>query len=258
MSVALVQKFNGTAPNPGAETVSAVATSNVTAGNILVAIWSMGEITTGGPSATISDTQGNIWNQILTQVSIDTSLIIIVYYAVAKASGANTITVDVGAGNTAVMQLQMAEFSGVPTPYFDAKASRFNVAHASFSTGTVTTTANGDLLIACVILPADQINDWSVDNGFTLQLPVLNVDIGSGLSQSFAWATLLSAGAAGPYSTDWTTAQIVNSTEEIAGVVAFLGPQVTGTTLLDPPSPRRLPRTVGHATKTEGKHLFLR
>jgi hypothetical protein len=120
--------------------------SNVTAGDLLVYFHYPNN---NSSTISIADTIGNSWTQAgstaTTGINVFTA-----WYAISIASGANTVTGTFSA-NDAFGNIVIAEYSGVShTSPFDAYAGNFYAAGSTnpISSGNLTTTAAGDLLVA--------------------------------------------------------------------------------------------------------------
>jgi len=94
-------------------TVSTCAfTSNVTAGNLLVA--TIGYASTSA-TATASDTQGNTYSTAVGPTdNTGITYRLYTFYAVAKSSGVNTVSITISAGST-FRRMLIHEYSGVNT-----------------------------------------------------------------------------------------------------------------------------------------------
>src|SRR6266850_4541939 len=90
--------------------VSLAYNSNVTLGNLLIVVAGSRD-TGGGVTFAVSDSQGNTYSSL---TIVDANPILggraQLFYAVAKATGANTVTLTTG---SALPQLLIHEFSGV-------------------------------------------------------------------------------------------------------------------------------------------------
>ena len=149
----------------GATTSSSLTfASNNTAGNWLAVAIRAGRT---GQVFTVTDTRGNIYRR---AVQFDETLDTVtlgLYYAENIASGPNTVTVtDTQTGGT--MRFAIFEYSGVATSNsLDGVAVIAEGVAASASSGPVTTTANGDLILG-VMSTANEAT-YSAGSGFTIQ-----------------------------------------------------------------------------------------
>lgn len=240
MAITRVQKATGSVPGGVAAQKLAVAFgADVTLGDLLVCVWSQGN-TGSNNLASFSDTQGNVWTIVVSAPSIDTTLDIQIAYAIAKASGACTVTADCGGGFTSIMQMAIAEYSGAGI--FDKQNGHFSGAGSPFQPGNITITAAHEVIVTGACVNLDSINDWAIDSGFTVQ-DILNVNNGIAPPnnfQSFVWGDQI-VSAIGSFDPNFTTAQIVNSNEEVAAIASFKPGLPTGVTALNPLLPRKLP-----------------
>jgi len=258
MSVTLVQ----TKTAHGNLVASVSVTPTVVAGDLLIAICANGFSGPGLGTPAITDSAGNVWTQSINSASFGDNTDILLYWAIANASGPTTVTLT-AVNNAGNIGLIFAEYSGIINPPLDQ-------AHSGFggpNTGNITTTANGDLIIAVSIdggnngtVPGSGSPAWGVSAGFTIQATV--TDLGGGGSEpvSAVYADQIQplAGLINAVFVD-TTGNSINS--GIAGFFAVLGPPPgVGSKLLTPPAPfpRRLPWPTGKPRLTEGKHFFMR
>jgi hypothetical protein len=138
---------------------SAVFGSNVTLGNLLVCMVDGGA---AGGSGTIADTQGNTWTQIFLENSASTN-VLQAWYAIAKSTGANTVTVSSLAN--ALNAVLAAEYSGVST--LDQVAHTHGTTGSTFSSPSVTTTHANEILIGIYGDSGGQAGSPAAPTGFT-------------------------------------------------------------------------------------------
>lgn len=164
MAISLVQK-NSNAVN-GAPTVSVAYGSNVTSGNLLVAIVS-NDSNDQSPS-TVSDTRGNTWTLAQSHLAIDGFAGTSLYYATANATGPNTVTWSVGGGAAADLMIFVMEYSGIPSPTLDQTSI------GGASPGSITTTNANEVIIAATLdnggSSVAPIGGWAATNSFTVEL----------------------------------------------------------------------------------------
>jgi len=116
------------------------------------------------PSATfssISDSQGNTFTEVGTQLTTPGGAHMRVYYARSVMGGPETVTITLSAN--AGMEVYLAEYAGLdPTNPIDAQAGASGNAGA-VSSGSVTTTVAGDVIYGYCLA------DWkcTVGSGFT-------------------------------------------------------------------------------------------
>lgn len=144
MSFSLVQHASGSTGASAFPSEAVAFGSNNTAGNFLVCC---ARLPSGsGKTFTISDTQGNVWNQFPSFASNGTDFNTM-WYAMNCKAGANTVTVAVSTG-TNFFRMIVAEFSGVATySAFLTSQSNFITAERWATPNFVTTQAN-ELIIA--------------------------------------------------------------------------------------------------------------
>jgi hypothetical protein len=149
----------------GATTSSTLAfASTNTAGN-----WLAVAIRAGRPGQvfTVTDTRGNTYRRALQYDETLDAVTLGLYYAENIASGPNTVTVtDTLTGGT--LRFAIFEYSGVATSNsLDGTVVISEGLSGSVSSGSVTTTANGDLILG-VMSTADEAT-YTAGSGFTLQ-----------------------------------------------------------------------------------------
>lgn len=155
----------------GAGNVSLTYNSNVTQGNLLIAAASY-QASLGTP--TISDTQSNIWTEVGQVQSFlsGTGLNLILFYALAGATGSNQVTLNVsGVSGVSNVWLAVAEFSGANSlaifsgsslgyglnpPYIGPQSSIIQAVNPPL------TTPQGALLIAAATTNLGTAT-WSID-----------------------------------------------------------------------------------------------
>jgi len=210
--VALIQ-IKGNSTTSGT-TVPLAFTSNVTAGNLLIAVTGSGLLGSGGLQS-VADTQGNVWTQGPGSSSIDSTTNVTVWWAIAKSSGPDTITLScVGAGT---LDLIIAEYSVVAVIQPDQSNATINGGSSSttFPTGSITTTQAAELILAIGL--ANTLGLLSTDGGFTPELQVNNN--GDGFNKEAMVLADQTVAAIGTYQSNVSTAG--NSTEMVAGIISF-------------------------------------
>ncbi len=130
--------------------------SNVTVGDLLIVVSACQNAT---PSS-IADTQGNSWASLKTGNSSATNCTL--FWTVATATGANTVTVTYSSSAAVYTTLEIGEFSGVPVPA-SSTANNSGTGTAG-SAGPITLTATG-LVIA---FGANASGSVTPGSGFTL------------------------------------------------------------------------------------------
>ena len=188
--------------------------SNVTSGHLLIAVCGTGGLGANG-LASVADTQGNIWTIVATQQSIDAPLSVAIAFAVAGATGANTVTATFNAPAGA-MDLIISEYSGATGWAFDKKNTVFaGVPPDTVNTGSITTTSANEVLIVGSTLPADQTPGWNVSAGFTIQKQVNNT-----APESMAYADQI-VSAIGTFSATIGGTGVLGSSEIVAAIASF-------------------------------------
>jgi hypothetical protein len=157
-------------------TNAAAYSSNVSAGDLLVVFtdWN-------GAAAlftSIADTQANTWTQVgpfVTSTSVGT-FTLGCFYAIAKSSGANTVTLTI---TSAVLSgLILLEYSGNSGSPFDTSTSTINGFNGTINL-SLTPVAAGELLILCSGNNSPGQN-YTVGSGFTARTNQSNVLLGAG------------------------------------------------------------------------------
>jgi hypothetical protein len=149
----------------GTTTSSSLAfASNNAAGNWLAVAIRAGRT---GQVFTVTDTRGNTYRRAVQFDETLDSVTLGLYYAENIASGPNTVTVsDTQGGGT--LRFAIVEYSGVATSNsLDGTTAIAEGVAASASSGTVTTTANGDLILG-VMSTSDEAT-YTAGSGFTVQ-----------------------------------------------------------------------------------------
>ena len=148
----------------GTTTSSSLAfTANNTAGNWIAVVIRAGRV---GQVFTVTDTRGNTYRRAIQyNESIDATTLGL-FYAESIAGGANTISVsDSISGGT--LRFAILEYSGVATANsLDVTATAQGTSNAP-GTGTVTTTASGDLVIG--VLSTAEPRTFTAGSGYVIQ-----------------------------------------------------------------------------------------
>lgn len=129
-----VQTDTGTLGGPGAPTYTKTFTSNVVAGNILVAAISMTVAV-----STLTDSQGNVWTHQRTQAG--TARNVAFYTAFAGSSGACTVTLVVTSGSATFKVFEWTPDGATAVTLDTSNGSNSN-AVASHAAGSVTPSVN--------------------------------------------------------------------------------------------------------------------
>ena len=149
----------------GTTTSSSLAfVSNNTAGNFLAVAIRAGRT---GQNFTVTDTRGNIYRRALQLDETLDTVTLGLYYAENIASGPNTVTVsDTLTGGT--LRFSIFEYAGVATSNsLDGAAVTAEGVASSASSGAVTTTANGDLILG--VMSTAEAATFTAGSGFTIQ-----------------------------------------------------------------------------------------
>ena len=190
--------------------------SNVVSGDLLIAVCGTGSLGANNLSS-VTDSQGNLWTVVASRASIDSPLSVSIAWAVAGATGANTVTATFFAP-AGSMDLIIAEYMGATGWAFDKKNTNFaGVPPDTTSTGSITTTVANEVLIVGSSLPADQTPGWNVSAGFTIQAQVNNTS-----PESMAYADQI-VSATGTYSATIGGTGALASTEIVAAIASFSG-----------------------------------
>jgi hypothetical protein len=171
----------------GGTSLVAVFSSNSTVGDLIVlfVLYQNSSATI----ASIADTQGNLYSQISGPTD-DTSYTggtvrSYVYYAVAKASSANSITVTLSTTITGFFEIDSLVYRNVNT--YDASSITAGTS-ASPSSGSITTTGQADLLIGYIITanPTPTLGTGSTFVGTTSGSVATFLDVQTSSSGSYA------------------------------------------------------------------------
>jgi len=133
-----------------ATTITQAFSSANTASNLIAVVTSWG---TGTASPTVTDTAGNSYTLATTAYSSTGDQSLAIYYAKNIKSGANSVTVNFG-GSHAWRRILVLEYSGLdpanPVDVSNLNRSSTTGGTDSGTSGTITTTANGDLILGAV------------------------------------------------------------------------------------------------------------
>jgi hypothetical protein len=120
--------------------------SNVTLNDLLIVIARCGSIV----STTVTDTQGNTWHN-LTYQSISAFGSLQISWAIANATGANTVTVTPDASST--IRMAILEYSGNPTSSpVDAENNTQTGTSTAAAATSITPAAANELVIGAVVV----------------------------------------------------------------------------------------------------------
>lgn len=218
----------GGTKNTAASGTSIAVTRSVTAGNLLIA-WGGGS-GGGGDTPTISDTV-NSWTQITTSPLNDgvANNTLAWWWAIAATTASITVTISNFTSGGVGLGAFVEEWSGQASSPADGGNKKTNTAGTTATdgetTGSVTTTSNGDLVIS-VIYNNNNIRtvDWqTAGTGFTEQATNNDPGGASNITWSVETQIQTSAGAINP---SWTAA----STDTYIGMTAaFKVPAAAGT-----------------------------
>jgi hypothetical protein len=151
-SVAHVQSASLT-NDTGTTTLVQVFTNNVASGNLIVAAASWDSTSTTTMSCT--DSRGNTYSNVNVWNDTTNTQTLGICYAIGGSSGADTVTVTLGAG-ASFRRMVISEYSGVAaTSPVDVSASAPAAAATTTTdattSGAVTTTLDGDLIYGAVM-----------------------------------------------------------------------------------------------------------
>jgi hypothetical protein len=168
MAWSLVQSRQQT--GGGTTSTARAFASNVVAGNILIAAISAGGLVGSVPVSSVTDSQGNTWNQVGTATQAPAGDYIQIFYAIAGSSAANTVTANFP-GSSQGDTLTIFEFSGNGTTL----ASLLNTSSSNSGTsnapaaGAVTPSADGCLFFAAEVDSANDAVTITAGTDFTIQ-----------------------------------------------------------------------------------------
>jgi hypothetical protein len=153
-TISFVQVAAATTPG-AASSLSVSFAANTAAGDLVIVGF---DFTTAANFSSISDTQGNAFTQVGSQLTSPGGARSQVYYAKNIRGGADTVTVNL-TGNSAWIESYLTEYSGAdPNNPIDAIASATGSAGA-VSSGNATTTSSGDVIYAYCV------GDWACTKG---------------------------------------------------------------------------------------------
>lgn len=192
---------------------------NVVAGNLIVVAIGMETPVAGGPNPSVSDNNGggagNTYTfELLQQAS--TSVVGALFWTVAGASGACTVSVSVGSTQNVGVDVVIAEYTAAGTPNIDVSHGNHAITGTTIGTGNITTLVAADVLVAYAWDGSHDAHPWSDTAGFTKEQETSNTD---GASLSFWDKTVSSTGT---YS-DTFSGTITSGDGLAAGIAAFSG-----------------------------------
>lgn len=245
--MALIQTATFTSPVAGETSIICAYPGNVTKGHLLLMAFSDGG---GGvlaiPPSSITDTQGNTWAKACFQNDAQSSASIECFFAVAKATGACTVTVDF-AGNTLFPCAILAEFSDSQTA-LDQGTTNGSTQIGGATTPAAITTTKTALMIA--VSATGQGNGIaSINSGYTIAAQVQNPNGLDSIMLGF-----LENAAPAVYQPTITWVNFFSPEAAQASFIAGVVPGV-GSELLTPPLPRKLPWLSGKPRLTDGKNF---
>ena len=220
-----MQAAASTAP-ASAKTLSLPFSANTVAGDLILVGFGFD---TSATSSSVTDSQGNTFTQVGTQLTTPGDARSVVYFAKNIKGGADTVTVSLSA-NSAYIELYLAEYSGIDqTNPIDAQAG-FSGSAGTVSSGNATTAHAGDVIYgfceadwACTAgsgfaarstyvdnltedktagSPGSYAATGSADNGWTMQMVALK----PALAPVITSATTASGTAGSAFSYQITTA----------------------------------------------------
>jgi hypothetical protein len=184
-------------------TPASAFTSNVTTGNTLVAIFAA-ESAGGRTVTSVTDTLGNTWTRAVRNNSDTNGDDIEIWFAVSRATGANTVTAHVGPG-ALQENVTVAELAGGATLDVTAGAPSTGTSHSS---GNTTSAAAGDFVLGAYV-----DRGFSTTNSISDSKTQLGSSIGSTTAtesnQSYALNTAAGAQSAAFRSTATTIGAVV-------------------------------------------------
>jgi hypothetical protein len=138
------------------------------AGNCLVVVVTAGN---SSPPITVSDDKGNTWNSTTMVSDVPSNNSLEIFYALNVVGGTQLITVNFGSGNFDFDQVMLLEFNNVAAVgALDAQVGQ-TTSGTSLSSGSMTTTADGDLIIGAAVVDGFGSQTapmtWTAGSGFT-------------------------------------------------------------------------------------------
>ncbi len=146
------------------------STATATAGNFLVAIIAGdAENGTGVPASSISDSQGNTWQQALYFAPTAGSANVRIMYAANIAGGSTTITVHYENTAATLCTTRIREFSGIATtsPLDQTKTNNVTTTTTTPTTGASATTTQADELVIVGANIIGALTTVSAGSGYT-------------------------------------------------------------------------------------------
>ena len=187
------------ANNNAATSTARAFTSATAAGNLLVAIVTFDS--SGSTTVGLSDTQGNIWRQASFGVDTRHNQTLGIFYAENTKGGADTVTAAYAGANT-YGRLIILEYSGVAASSSLDAAAKSTGTGTAVSSGPVTTTLVGDLIIGAMMDDLTATNTATAGAGYTLRSSVGNYLL-TGESEVSAAAGSVAATFSLRSSSDW-------------------------------------------------------
>jgi hypothetical protein len=161
MSIALVQHTQKNQSTAVTSTTLAYA-SNVTAGDLLICVVRGGTPLT---SITITDSQGNTWTNCTFQ-NVNGAGSLQISFAVANATGGNTVTITPNASTT--LRIAILEYSGTDTSSpLDAENNSSTGTSTAPAASSITPAAANELVIGAVAV--GNAENFSPGASFTLE-----------------------------------------------------------------------------------------
>jgi len=202
--------------------LSATFSSATTSGNAIILGVTFGNI---NPTITAADSQGNAYAQAVKTYDAGHNQGCAILYAVNITGGAsNRVTVNFS-GSVAYLALGIHEYSGVVASSALDRTAGATGSGTSLSSGSATTTANGDLIFGCGVEDSAGSGDtFTAGNGFTK-----HVDLGSAAGYADEDEV---QGTAGSVAVTWTLSPsgrgwIANMAAFKASSVGSTGPSIT-------------------------------
>lgn len=176
-TISLIDHQSASAAVGGTATTAAM---NCAGANFLVA--AVANYNSDSSATTVTDSSGNTWTALTNYFSTDSALANLAFWYKANAtvSGSQTASVT---GSYAAITAACFRVVKTSSPLDQETGSNDVDATMPMSTGSITTTANGDLLMAAVA--SNNIGSVSIDNSFTVLDTTVFLLPGYGLTMAY-------------------------------------------------------------------------
>jgi len=167
MAYAFVQSTRNAA-DAGSTSIAQAFASNVSSNNLLLA--AIGFDTSGSTGvSTITDTLGNVWNRAIRNGPSANANELEIWWALAKAGGANTVTAKWSTGTSILSRrLAICEYSGNSTTSpVDQTNANSTSGSSTPATGAITPSADNELIFGAIYNDVGGTQSIAAAGGFT-------------------------------------------------------------------------------------------